>query len=81
MADGAAAGGRVRGEHRRHVHGAVERAVQELPAPRGGEPRGGAQVAGLLPVPEDGPGGAAAAGPGRRPQPAGLPGLHLGSPA
>lgn len=57
--------------------GAVERAVQELPAPRGGEPAAGAAVAGLLPVPARGPGGAAA---GQQRHAAAVPGLHLGRP-
>ena len=69
--------------------GAVERAVPELPPPRGGAPGAGAPVAGLLPLPARGPRGAPAAAPPprcRRTRAAAgaaaaeVPGLHLGGP-
>jgi hypothetical protein len=59
--------------------GAVERAVQELPPPRGGAPGSGAPVAGLLPLPAWRPRGAPAAAPGGPPAPP-VPGLHVGRP-
>ncbi|CAD6341129.1 unnamed protein product [Miscanthus lutarioriparius] len=73
--------GRLRRQHRRHLHGALQRPLQELPPPRRRQQPGAPPVARLLPVPGDGQGGAPARGAGGRRQPEGVPGLHVADAA
>lgn len=72
-----AAAGRLRRQHRGHLHGALQWPLQELPPQGRGEQQGAPQVAGFLPLPGDGQDSGAAGEARRRGEPQGLPGFHV----